>query len=140
MLVQQCSNQQLSMEIHLGRFKRCLRWMLQAYLLKDPAFVKFVENSIAKQFEVNKGATKASIKSNNTTKNYEYQKTKFKKIEINIDNTSKGHTSIHYNRMVKYSVEKINIWTMYIQEDSDERDWNNACLEAQTQTLNIRFR
>ncbi len=50
------------MEIHLGRSGHRSRWILQAYLLQDPAFVKFVESCINKYFELNTDESTASIR------------------------------------------------------------------------------
>ena len=56
----------------------------------------------------------------------------------------RGHVSKYYNILVAYSTEstldKLNAWKGDIQEDIDERVWNDACLKAQTQTINTRFK
>ena len=52
----------VSMEIQLGMSEHCSRWRLQAYLLQDPAFVKFVESCINNYFELNTDETTASIR------------------------------------------------------------------------------
>jgi len=56
----------------------------------------------------------------------------------------KGQVSVYYNLIVKHSTEttldKLNAWKMNIQEVIDEADWKYACLKAQTQTINTRFK
>lgn len=56
----------------------------------------------------------------------------------------KGHVSRYYNILVANSPEsardKLNAWKLDIKEDIDETDWNDACLKAQTQTINTRFK
>ncbi len=51
---------------------------------------------------------------------------------------------MYYNLLVKYSSEstldKLNAWKLDMHEDIDEADWNDACLKAQTQTINTRFK
>lgn len=37
-------------------------------------------------------------------------------------------------------MDKLNAWKDDTQEEIDEADWSEACLRAQKQTINTRFR
>lgn len=65
--------------------------------------------------------------------------------EITIsDIGGKGYVSKYYNLLLAHStettVDKLNTWKMDLQEEIDEEDWNEACLKAQKQTINTRFK
>lgn len=61
-----------------------------------------------------------------------------------VNSEEKGHVSRYYSMLVAYSTEsaldKLKAWKTDIQEDIDETDWNDACLKAQTHTINTRFK
>ena len=65
--------------------------------------------------------------------------------EITLTNLEgKGLVSKFYNMMVAFDTEsaldKLSAWKTDIDEDIDEEDWNAACLKAQSQTINTRFK
>lgn len=37
------------------------------------------------------------------------------------------------------AMDKLDAWRRDIQEDIDENNWNQSCLKAQKQTINMRF-
>uniref|UniRef100_A0A3Q3GBT7 Reverse transcriptase domain-containing protein n=1 Tax=Kryptolebias marmoratus TaxID=37003 RepID=A0A3Q3GBT7_KRYMA len=60
------------------------------------------------------------------------------------DVKGKGFLSVFYNLLMLSSkdsvMDKLDAWRRDTLEDIDEEDWNQACLKAQTQTINTRFK
>jgi len=56
----------------------------------------------------------------------------------------KKHISRFYNLFAKYSIEsasdRLNAWRTDIQDEISERDWGLACLKAQKNSINTRFK
>uniref|UniRef100_A0A3B5R0Z3 Reverse transcriptase domain-containing protein n=1 Tax=Xiphophorus maculatus TaxID=8083 RepID=A0A3B5R0Z3_XIPMA len=60
------------------------------------------------------------------------------------DSKGKGFLSVFYNLLMLSSrnsaIDKLDAWRRDTFEDIDEEDWNQACLKAQKQTINTRFK
>lgn len=54
----------------------------------------------------------------------------------------KAYSVYHYlliSMSKESAMDRLDAWSDDMQEDITEIDWNEACLKAQTQTINTRF-